>query len=60
MKNTFKNILIIYSLLILLGVSVSAQSGTTQYVYDENGRLTHFFGPSVEPLGNEITEAVKK
>ncbi|MBK8611333.1 MAG: glutathione peroxidase [Chitinophagaceae bacterium] len=29
-----------------------------KYMVDEEGRLTHFFGSTIEPLGKEITEAV--
>ena len=31
-----------------------------KYLVDEQGRLTHFFAPSVEPLGKEITEALNR
>lgn len=30
----------------------------SKYLIDEQGRLTHYFGPSVSPLGKEIIEAV--
>jgi len=32
----------------------------TKYLVNENGVLTHYFGPSVSPLSSEIAEAIKK
>lgn len=32
----------------------------SKYLVDENGRLTNFFGPSVEPLSDELLNAIKK
>lgn len=29
-----------------------------KYIVDEQGRLTHYFGSTIEPLGKEITEAI--
>jgi glutathione peroxidase len=29
-----------------------------KYIVDEQGRLTHYFGSTIEPLGKEITEAL--
>ena len=29
-----------------------------KYIVDEQGRLTNFFGSTIEPLGKEITEAL--
>lgn len=29
-----------------------------KFMVDENGRLTNFFGPTIEPLGSEITSAL--
>ena len=31
-----------------------------KYLVDEEGRLTNYFGPAIEPLGKEITEAVNR
>ncbi len=31
----------------------------TKYIVNEEGRLTHYFGPTIEPLGKEITEALQ-
>jgi len=31
-----------------------------KYLVDEEGRLTNYFGPAIEPLGEEITEAVNR
>jgi glutathione peroxidase len=30
-----------------------------KYIVDENGRLTHYFGSTIPPLGKEITAAIK-
>lgn len=32
----------------------------SKYLVDENGMLLNYFGPSVEPLGNDIKEAINK
>jgi glutathione peroxidase len=32
----------------------------SKYLVSENGRLLNYFGPSVEPLGKDITEAITK
>jgi len=32
----------------------------SKYLVDENGKLIHYFGPSVEPLGKEITDALNQ
>ncbi|MCD9189202.1 MAG: RHS repeat protein [Pyrinomonadaceae bacterium] len=57
MKNTFKNILLIFGLIIVLVLSASAQSGTTQYVYDENGRLKAVIAPNGETTVYEYDAA---
>lgn len=31
-----------------------------KYIVDEEGRLTHFFGPTIEPLAKEITTALNQ
>jgi len=31
-----------------------------KYIVDEQGRLTHYFGSTIEPLGKEITAAVNR
>lgn len=31
-----------------------------KYIVDEEGRLTNYFGPAIEPLGKEITEAINR
>lgn len=31
-----------------------------KYLVDENGNLTDFFGPAIEPLGKEITKAITR
>lgn len=31
----------------------------SKYLIDEQGRLTHYFGPAVSPLGSEVTGAIK-
>lgn len=31
-----------------------------KYLVNEEGRLTNYFGPAIEPLGKEITEAVNR
>lgn len=31
-----------------------------KYLIDENGVLTHYFGPSISPLGPEVQEAIKQ
>ena len=31
-----------------------------KYLVDEQGRLTNFFGPTIEPLGNEISTALNQ
>ncbi len=31
-----------------------------KYLVDENGNLTDFFGPAIEPLGKEITKAINR
>ena len=30
-----------------------------KYLIDENGRLTHFFGPAIQPMGKEIEKALQ-
>lgn len=32
----------------------------SKYLVNEQGRLTNYFGPAVEPLGKEITEALNR
>lgn len=32
----------------------------SKYLVDENGRLTHYFGPAISPLGEEVIEALEK
>ncbi len=48
MKNTFKTILFICSTVISLSLATYCQTGTTQYIYDDNGRLTAVILPSGE------------
>ena len=48
MKNTFKTILIVCSAIFFLSLAASGQTGTTQYIYDDNGRLTAVITPSGE------------
>jgi glutathione peroxidase len=31
-----------------------------KYIVDEEGRLTNYFGSTIEPLGKEITSALSK
>lgn len=57
MKKILKNIPLIFSLTLLFCVSLYAQSGTTQYVYDENGRLRAVISPSGETAVYEYDEA---
>jgi YD repeat-containing protein len=48
MKNSIKNILVICLAVIVFTLSATAQSGTTQYVYDDNGRLKAIIAPNGE------------
>lgn len=32
----------------------------SKYLLDEQGRLTHYFGPAISPLGNEVKNAIEK
>lgn len=48
MKNIFRNIALILSLTLIFCGLIYAQSGTTQYVYDQNGRLHAVISPSGE------------
>ncbi|MFB9864624.1 glutathione peroxidase [Rufibacter immobilis] len=32
----------------------------SKYLLDENGVLTHYFGPAISPLGEEMQQALKK
>lgn len=57
MKITIKHILIICLSTFLLALSAQAQSVTTQYVYDENGRLKAVIAPNGETAVYEYDAA---